>query len=209
MQITFTLPTDKAVHTYCSSCQTENPGHSRESGRDQYICRVCGHVSTQAIIIDPKVEYWLSPNRTYWHRTAGIRVIDNGGRWLFFDRSRHPFGITVPAGHVDSSDGNTEDPKIAAQRELLEETGISTQLDDIKLVEAFGINGDECRRGCDNHFWHLYAVRVKSGTSVTIQASEGSKPIWLAPADALSCWPTAAVKYILANYANKVANVLQ
>ncbi|MGD8373433.1 MAG: NUDIX hydrolase [Candidatus Woesebacteria bacterium] len=208
MRLAFSLPTDDAVHTYCVSCQSENPIHTKIRGLDSYICETCGHAATRAIIIDPEVEYWLSPSATYWHRIAGICVVNNDGKWLFFNRSRHPFGYTIPAGHVNRYNERVENPIVSAQRELQEETGISSKVSQLVPIETLNIVGDECRRGCDNHLWHIYAIRVPSSAEVQVQETEGSKPIWLTPAEALSEELTFATRHVLERCSIKVGQKL-
>lgn len=73
---------------------------------------------------------------------------------MLFYRSKFPAAYTIPAGHVDEG----EDVKIAAIREVSEETGIS--IADAVLIKEDIIIGDSCSRGADIHKWFLYASRV-------------------------------------------------
>ena len=54
-----------------------------------------------ALIIDPAVKWWTDSSRECWHEVAGVFIASPEGKFLFFERTKFPFGLTVPAGHVD------------------------------------------------------------------------------------------------------------
>jgi 8-oxo-dGTP diphosphatase len=89
---------------YCSQCA----GALDVSGRAP-VCTVCGRVHHR----DPKVG-------------AGVVVRDAAGRLLLVQRSVSPGrGLwSLPAGYVDAD----EDPRAAAAREALEETGLVVEV---------------------------------------------------------------------------------
>jgi len=86
---------------------------------------------------------------------AGI-LVEDGGKVLLVRRSNEPFkGLwTLPAGFVDAD----EDPARAAERECLEETGLSVQVTGILDIRW----GREHPRGAD--FVIFYKGRVTGGT---------------------------------------------
>ena len=130
------------------------------------------------------------------HTVAAVVVHDVAGRILLFDRTRQPFGWTVPAGHVE--DG--EDPRLAAARELWEETGISISRTELTALGDDVIQGDLCRRGASTHRWFTYGVRLPSPFPVTL-CDEGSAFRWVFPVEAAALPLTRATRYVLDRYA--------
>lgn len=197
-KITFDLPSDNKVHTYCVRCSAEKVTHRPGANPGRvYRCSACGHADSRAVIIDPVVSWWLDSSQEYWHETAGVFVGD-GDKFLFFERVKYPFGLTVPAGHRDKG----EDPKVAGMRELREETGIVVRR--LQSIATDDIWGDGCRRGADIHRWHIYAVALPSGSTVKVDSSEGSRPVWLTLKEALNRELTHAVRHIIKHHARAI-----
>jgi 8-oxo-dGTP diphosphatase len=86
---------------------------------------------------------------------AGV-VLRENGRVLLVRRINEPYRgrWTLPAGFVDAG----EDPRRAAERECLEETGLTVRAGRVLDVVA----GREHERGAD--FVIVYAAEVVSGT---------------------------------------------
>lgn len=74
MKITFTPPSDGRVHTYCLYCGQESVSSSTVGGRLIYRCGSCKKTNSRALIIDPKVTWWLDADQEYWHEVSGIFV---------------------------------------------------------------------------------------------------------------------------------------
>lgn len=76
-------------------------------GRLRPVCPRCGRIH----FFDPKV--------------AAAVLVEDQGRVLLVQRASHPFQgtWTLPAGFVDAG----EDPRLAAERECLEETGLEVR----------------------------------------------------------------------------------
>lgn len=165
-------------------------------GLQIFSCERCGEVNERALIIDPAIRWWVdeADANEYWHETACVFLYNSAGEFLFFDRIKSPFGLTVPAGHVDAE----EHPGFAAMRELREET-------DVRVTHVFhllthDIAGDKCRRGADVHRWHVYATKMPASAVVSL-GNEGIQPTWLTLEQAWQRNLTFAVRYLITNFA--------
>lgn len=130
------------------------------------------------LVVDPKVTSWVDEDREYWHASAGAMIFNEKDELLLFKRLLHPFVYSIPAGHIEPR----EDPEDAVVREVAEEVGIADLTP--RLVLREDIVGDECRRGADNHRWHLYCGRVNSAHPLCMN-DEGTAPVWLSISEAL------------------------
>lgn len=121
---------------YCPKCGTALTA-AEEFGRMRPVCPHCGWV----YFADPKV--------------AAAVLLQDSGRVLLVRRTNEPFRgrWTLPAGFVDAG----EDPRAAAERECLEETGLNVRATHVIDVIA----GREHPRGAD--FVVVYAAEVVSG----------------------------------------------
>jgi ADP-ribose pyrophosphatase YjhB (NUDIX family) len=121
---------------FCPRCAT--PVHHEERfGKIRPVCPQCGWIH----FVDPKV-------------AAAVLVVEDG-RVLLVRRVNEPFrGMwTLPAGFVNGG----EDPADAAQRECLEETGLS-----VRVTRVYDIvSGREHPRGAD--FVIVYQAEVQGG----------------------------------------------
>lgn len=109
---------------FCTACGA--PAEPRQAqGKTRPVCTECGQVHFQ----DPKV-------------AAGVLVIREGEALLVRRRYEPLAGQwSLPAGFVDAG----EDPRRAAERECLEETGLHAEVED--LVDV--IYGREHAAGAD------------------------------------------------------------
>lgn len=194
MKLTFTPPGDRRSHSYCLRCLSEIDSRRPATGT-QNRCPACGHREDRALIIDPKVEWWTDKDGEYWHEVVGVFLENDRGEYLFFERTRFPYGLTVPAGHRDRG----EDPRRGASRELHEETGVA--LNDLESLGSDKVVGDQCRRGADAHLWHSFAGRLPAGAAITVDSGEGRGAIWLTPEAALKRNLTFATRYVLTRHA--------
>ena len=158
------------------------------------MCDDCHNTSPRLIVIDPKTVWWVDEaTKEYWHESVGVFVFNAENKALFFERTIYPFAFAIPAGHLDTG----EDAETAVKRELQEEAGIKTN--GVKLFSEEEVIGDECRRGADNHRWHLYTTRVENVGEVKIN-DEGIKPVWLTLDEALQKELVYPVKYFIEKY---------
>jgi len=112
------------IYRFCPLCGTVLETRP-VSGRSRLVCPVCGWIHYE----DPKV--------------AAAVLVEQDGKVLLVQRAGTPFqGFwTLPGGFVDAR----EDPARAAERECLEETGLSVSV--TGLLEMFG--GREHDSGAD------------------------------------------------------------
>lgn len=111
--------------------------HEERFGRVRPVCPQCGWIH----FVDPKV-------------AAAVLIVQDG-RVLLVRRVNEPFrGLwTLPAGFIDGG----EDPAREAERECLEETGLS-----VRVTRVFDIvSGREHPRGAD--FVIVYLAEVLGG----------------------------------------------
>lgn len=122
--------------TYCPRCATLLD-HEMRFGKMRPVCPSCGWIH----FVDPKV--------------AAAVLIEQHGRVLLVRRINEPFrGMwTLPAGFINGG----EDPAEAAERECLEETGLSVRVN--RVLEI--ISGKEHPRGAD--FIIVYQAHVLGG----------------------------------------------
>jgi 8-oxo-dGTP diphosphatase len=122
---------------FCPRCGAQ-VGYEEKFGRLRPVCPQCGWIHFQ----DPKV--------------AAAVLIEEGSRVLLVRRVNEPFrGLwTLPAGFINGG----EDPAEAAERECLEETGLSVRVKRVFDV----ISGREHERGAD--FIIVYQAEVIGGT---------------------------------------------
>ena len=124
-------------------------------GRLREVCPNCGWVH----FADPKV--------------AAAVLVEQDGRVLLVRRVNEPYrGLwTLPAGFIDAG----EDPKGAAERECLEETGLSVRATRVLDVIA----GREHPRGAD--FVIVYRAELLSGDLQP--ADDADQAAWFGPAE--------------------------
>ncbi|MEW6566850.1 MAG: NUDIX hydrolase [Chloroflexota bacterium] len=128
--------TEADLIRFCPACGS--PLERKEAfGRIRPVCPSCGRVH----FFDPKV--------------AAAVLVEEHGRVLLVRRSSQPFqGMwTLPAGFVDAD----EDPRTAAERECLEETGLRVRV--TRLLDV--IAGQEHPRGASIVI--VYQAEVQGG----------------------------------------------
>lgn len=129
-------PMANSEFTYCPRCGKRLDAEMR-FGKIRPVCPACGWIH----FVDPKV--------------AAAVLIEQDGRVLLVRRVNEPFrGMwTLPAGFINGG----EDPAEAAERECLEETGLSVCVN--RVLEI--ISGKEHPRGAD--FIIVYRAEVLGG----------------------------------------------
>ncbi|MBX6334239.1 NUDIX hydrolase [Candidatus Saccharibacteria bacterium] len=105
------------------------------------------------------------------HESCGVFLIKADSKLLLFRRTKFPYLLTIPAGHLVIG----EDPKTAALRETREEVGIA--LSRLEKIFEGVIEGDSCQGGADIHHWNAFAGVVDNTVNVTLD-SEGTSWGW-------------------------------
>ena len=114
-----------------------------------------GHTHDRAFVFYPTTKWEFRDDGELRHFSVGAVLWqqyddEHERRYCLFRRRTHPIGYyTIPAGHLEMG----EDPQVAALREVYEETQLGVL--SVELLYAEEVH-DECRRGADYHFWHLY-----------------------------------------------------
>jgi 8-oxo-dGTP pyrophosphatase MutT (NUDIX family) len=171
MKLPFTLPDDGKVHEYCMVCYAEGVQTFKKPDEVEFHCPACGATRPRRIY-NGATKHWTTSDGTWWHESAGVFVRSQEGTFLFFELTAFPYGVTVPAGHVDKG----EEPAVAAARELKEEVGIASK--ELRHIGSLDIPGDSCSGGCDDHHWHIYLEAGHPGGAVNV-VEEGKNPVWL------------------------------
>lgn len=184
---------------YCINCFSNKVKRIFKDDLTFYHCDSCGKTLDRSLVIDNKIIWWIDEStREYWHESVGVFVFNDQKKALFFKRTIYPFTLTIPAGHLDLG----EAPKTAVMRELSEEAGIKIESSEIKLFSEEDVIGDKCRRGADNHRWHLYVSKYNKNDNININ-DEGVDPVWLSLEEALNCDLVYPIKFFIKKYGSK------
>ena len=174
----------------CIVCGSSSVERIFRTDIGEYRCAACSAVMPRLLILDPELVFWFDGQGTYWHESAGVLVENEAGEILFFERTMYPLALTIPAGHVNRDEDHAE----TARRETREETGL--EIDGLHLVAEDDVHGDACRRGSDDHRWHLYRARIRPGAPLVL-SEEGRSAVWLTREAALEKKLIVPVRYFL------------
>ena len=114
-----------------------------------------------------KMKLGKSEDGREMHYSAGV-IVECGDKYLLLDRRNPPPGFACPAGHVDEG----EESKVAAIREVYEETGI--KLKDVEFVCEEEVPWNYCGGGIGVHYWYLYRASVSSENFILEEEEEKS-----------------------------------
>lgn len=120
-------------------------------------------------IMEIKSKTGKSSDGREMHYSVGI-ILKCKNKYFLMDRKNPPPGFACPAGHIDEG----EEPKIAALRELKEETGIT--VDNLEFICEEEILGNYCR-SANVHYWYLFRLEVESETA-TAEDDEAKSSGW-------------------------------
>ena len=120
-------------------------------------------------------DYFIIENRGW----VGIVPITEDGRFIINKQYRHGIGLEVlefPAGGIDPHE---TDPLVAAQRELMEETGHSAEPEQIELLSHMLANPT----GSASEIWWYLAHNVRKTGEQKIDPAEVIENILVTPAE--------------------------
>lgn len=167
------LPTVKTL--FCSLCGANNIHKViRTDGTATHHCNRCGGDADRFLGWDPGMGQYFNDAGELVHESVGVIVQNRQREILLYKRVKFPFVWTIPAGHRDIG----EDPRLAAARELEEETTIITATNELKELFVGEIRGDSCIGGVDIHFWYAYLYHMNDNISPTIEEEEGAQWGW-------------------------------
>ncbi|MGW1037590.1 NUDIX domain-containing protein [Streptomyces antibioticus] len=108
-----------------------------------------------------------------WRFTADVVAVDQDGRVLLIQRRWEPFTgrWALPGGHLDEG----EDSRVAAARELGEETGVLVDAADLVLIGTYNAPGRDPR---GKYSTDAYLVRVPAGT-VAVADDDAADVRWV------------------------------
>jgi len=196
MKINFQFPIDQKYHQYCSVCHSEKIKRVFDKNKTYYFCDNCQKKYPRLIVIDPKIQWWIdTQTKDYWHESIGIFLSNAEEKILLFERIIFPFAYSIPAGHLDKD----ENPKEAIVREVKEEVGLIIDKSKINLFCKEDVIGDSCRRGANNHRWHLFICKIERPKNIRMN-DEGQKAVWLSLNESLNKNLTFPVRYFIEKY---------
>ena len=120
-------------------------------------------------------DYYIIENRGW----VGIVPITEDGRFIINKQYKHGLGAEVlefPAGGIDPDE---TDPLLAAQRELMEETGYSVEPENIELLSHMFANPT----GSVAEVWWYLARNVRKTGEQKVDPSEVIENFLLTPAE--------------------------
>jgi ADP-ribose pyrophosphatase YjhB (NUDIX family) len=124
------------------------------------------------------------------HESCGVIITNRAGKLLLFKRTKFPYLLTIPAGHLEIG----EAPLTCAGRETEEEIGVRPE----NLIELFvgDIEGDSCLGGADIHHWYAYGCVVDDAIKVQLDG-EGLSWGWYDKQDLSSKNTVQPVMYLI------------
>ena len=165
MKIPRKIPLDKEDQ-YCINCLTDSSRLKRVYGNEDsshYECLACHEISPRRLIIDNSIVWWLDEERNFWHETVGVVILNKESKILCLLGQTFPFSYSLPAAHLDRE----ESAETAALREITWEVGLRPTTP-LELLSEFDMNGDSCRRGSDDHRWHLFRLKIDNESDVRV-----------------------------------------
>jgi 8-oxo-dGTP pyrophosphatase MutT (NUDIX family) len=169
----------------CIRCHNEDISTIVEKNQVFYLCNNCKAKESRAF--DLTGQYVTKyVNGLLQHGTVAALVKKND-KILLINRKNYPYGYCFPCGHLEVG----EKPEEAADRELIEETGLIANR---KKLAFHGSIYDQCKSGADLHEWFLFEYQSKGNLVLN---SEMDKAIWVSKKELKELPIVAPAKYVL------------
>lgn len=179
---------------YCWICHSSGAIRRDQDGIVSYFCDTCGASSPRVLIYDPQMIAWFDGKDRLVHESCGVFLKRSDEKLLLFKRTKFPYLLTIPAGHLEIN----EQPDLCAIRETEEEVGLKVA--EIKKVFEGNIEGDSCLGGADIHKWHAYVADINPTQENDIKLDEeGSGWDWYDISDLNKENTVQPVLYIIKN----------
>lgn len=156
--------------TYCFQCKSPKVQEIVEGTHVLYQCPGCGHKGGRAFIIDNKIRT-IKTSRGIKHIAVAALIIEND-HLLVVDRRTYPFGLELPAGHVEYDETLEE----ALRREVYEEVGI--KVTGATLLAQLEHPISYCRYGSDVEEWSIFLIEGRKGETIASN-SEVESSSWI------------------------------
>jgi len=137
----------------CIICNSDNLTEIVEKNLVKYYCSSCKQKSSR--YLDRGRIKKINTNYGIKHQVVKAIIKNGKGQILFIKRRTYPFGITIPAGHIDNGETSRE----ALDREVFEETGLRVKKAKLFFKEVDVKNS--CRAGTDYHDWFAYECETQ------------------------------------------------
>lgn len=154
----------------CINCHSKNLIEIVENDLVRYFCKDCNKKSPR--YFDSGKIKTLKTKDGIKHQVVKAVIKNDKGEILFVKRRTFPFGITIPAGHVEKN----ETPREALEREVFEETGL--KIKKARLIFKATNLRNPCRAGANWHDWFAYECMAEG---VLVDNYEISSFYWLKP----------------------------
>jgi len=141
----------------CINCHSPNLTEIVENDLVRYICKNCGNKASR--YFDKGNLKTIKTKNGLKHQVVKAVIKNPKGQILFIERRTYPFGISIPAGHIEKN----ETPRQALKREVFEETGLRVKHANL-ILKTLNMK-NSCRAGVDLHDWYAYECTVE-GTPI-------------------------------------------
>lgn len=155
---------------YCLTCRSKDVEEIVEGNRLFYYCSQCNKKYGRALIVDGRIKI-LHTSRGIKHIDAAAIIIWKN-KMLFLERRGYPFGLMIPAGHLEYNETLEE----ALHREVYEEVGLKVK--NATLLAQIEQPISYCRYGSDIEEWAVFLVEAENGEPV-IANNESESMQWI------------------------------
>ncbi len=175
--------------TYCLECKSSKVKEIVAENKVFYYCENCQTRAGRALVIDGRIKV-VNTSRGIKHIDAAAIIIRND-KILLLERRTYPFGLMIPAGHLEYNETLEE----ALRREVYEEVGLkvsgATLLAQIEQPISY------CRYGADIEEWAVFLVDAEG--EPIISNNENDAYQWIPIPEIKATDLTPHTRYALVN----------